>query len=76
MRNWLPRNWLRHGVDRRRLLLLVFEGGATFLARAREALLKIHELAAAYFREQLAGPAGARARAAKVARYGKRKFTL
>ena len=28
----------------------------------REALLKIHEVAAAYFREQLAGPAGARAR--------------
>lgn len=31
-------------------------------ARTREALLKIHELAAVYFREQLAGPAGARAR--------------
>jgi DNA primase len=29
----------------------------------REALLKIHEIAAAYFREQLATPAGARARA-------------
>jgi DNA primase len=28
----------------------------------REALLKAHEVAAAYFREQLAGPAGARAR--------------
>ena len=28
----------------------------------REALLKVHEMAAAYFREQLAGPAGARAR--------------
>jgi DNA primase len=28
----------------------------------REALLKVHEVAAAYFREQLAGPAGARAR--------------
>jgi DNA primase len=28
----------------------------------REALLKIHEIAAAYFREQLAAPAGARAR--------------
>jgi DNA primase len=28
----------------------------------REALLKVHEIAAAYFREQLAGPAGARAR--------------
>ena len=28
----------------------------------REALLKAHEIAAAYFREQLAGPAGARAR--------------
>jgi DNA primase len=31
-------------------------------AALREALLKIHELAAAYFREQLAAPAGARAR--------------
>src|SRR5207302_1485685 len=31
-------------------------------AGLRETLLKIHELAAAYFREQLAGPAGARAR--------------
>jgi DNA primase len=31
-------------------------------ARLREALLKVHEVAAAYFREQLAGPAGARAR--------------
>ena len=30
----------------------------------REALLKMHEMAAAYFREQLAGPAGNRARAA------------
>ena len=30
----------------------------------REALLKMHEIAAAYFREQLAAPAGARARAA------------
>ena len=30
----------------------------------REALLKVHEIAAAYFREQLAAPAGARARAA------------
>lgn len=29
---------------------------------AREALLKMHELASAYFREQLAGPAGGRAR--------------
>ncbi len=29
----------------------------------REALLKVHEIAAAYFREQLATPAGARARA-------------
>src|SRR5439155_16221262 len=28
----------------------------------REALLKAHEIAAAYFREQLAGPAGGRAR--------------
>jgi DNA primase len=28
----------------------------------RESLLKVHEIAAAYFREQLAGPAGARAR--------------
>ena len=31
-------------------------------AGLRESLLKIHEMAAAYFREQLAGPAGARAR--------------
>jgi DNA primase len=31
-------------------------------ARLREELLKVHEVAAAYFREQLAGPAGARAR--------------
>lgn len=31
-------------------------------AAAREALLKIHEVAAVYFQEQLAGPAGARAR--------------
>jgi DNA primase len=31
-------------------------------AARREALLKIHEVAAAFFREQLAGPAGARAR--------------
>jgi DNA primase len=31
-------------------------------AGLRETLLKIHELAAAYFREQLAGPAGGRAR--------------
>ena len=31
-------------------------------ARLREDLLKIHEVAAGYFREQLAGPAGARAR--------------
>ena len=31
-------------------------------ASLREALLKVHELAAAYFREQLASPAGARAR--------------
>ncbi len=31
-------------------------------AKNREALLKIHELAAAYFREMLASPAGARAR--------------
>jgi DNA primase len=30
--------------------------------RLREALLKVHEVAAAYFREQLAGPSGARAR--------------
>jgi DNA primase len=29
----------------------------------RESLLKVHEIAAAYFREQLAAPAGARARA-------------
>ena len=32
-------------------------------AGLREALLKMHEIAADYFREQLAGPAGARARA-------------
>src|SRR5204863_10025270 len=31
-------------------------------ARLREELLKLHDVAAAYFREQLAGPAGARAR--------------
>src|SRR5438067_7279103 len=31
-------------------------------AALREALLKAHEIAAAYFREQLGGPAGARAR--------------
>src|SRR5215471_447789 len=31
-------------------------------AGLRESLLKLHEIAAAYFREQLAGPAGARAR--------------
>jgi DNA primase len=31
-------------------------------AQLREALLKAHEVAAAYFREQLAGPSGARAR--------------
>src|SRR6266571_4598993 len=31
-------------------------------AALREALLKMHEIAAAYFREQLAGPPGARAR--------------
>ena len=31
-------------------------------ARLREELLKVHEIAAGYFREQLAGPAGARAR--------------
>jgi DNA primase len=31
-------------------------------AALREALLKAHEIAAAYFREQLTGPAGARAR--------------
>src|SRR3954471_11975699 len=31
-------------------------------AGLREALLKVHEVAAEYFREQLAGPAGARAR--------------
>jgi DNA primase len=34
----------------------------------REALLKIHEAAAAYFREQLAGPSGARARQQLAAR--------
>jgi len=31
-------------------------------ARLREALLKVHEVAAGYYREQLAGPAGSRAR--------------
>jgi DNA primase len=31
-------------------------------ARLREAFLKMHEIATAYFRDQLAGPAGARAR--------------
>src|SRR5262245_40424952 len=31
-------------------------------ASLREALLKVHEIAAAFFREELAGPAGARAR--------------
>ena len=31
-------------------------------ASLREALLKVHEIAAAFFREQLAGPGGARAR--------------
>ena len=31
-------------------------------AGLRESLLKVHEVAASYFREQLAGPAGARAR--------------
>lgn len=31
-------------------------------ARLREELLKVHEVAARYFKEQLAGPAGARAR--------------
>jgi DNA primase len=31
-------------------------------AGLRESLLKVHEVAAAYFREQLAGPAGSRAR--------------
>ena len=42
------------------------EGGEDDAARRdaglREALLKIHEVAAEYFREQLAGPAGVRAR--------------
>src|SRR6476619_3699251 len=32
-------------------------------SQLRESLLKVHEVAAAYFREQLAAPAGARARA-------------
>ena len=31
-------------------------------ARLREAMLKIHEIAAQYFRDELAGPAGSRAR--------------
>src|SRR5256885_5918163 len=38
------------------------EGSGGDAAGLREALLKIHEIAAAYFREQLAAPAGARAR--------------
>src|SRR5437667_10780230 len=38
------------------------DDGARRHAGLREALLKAHEMAAAYFREQLAGPAGARAR--------------
>ena len=41
------------------------DGNATMrgaIRRLREALLKVHEVAAAYFREQLAAPAGARAR--------------
>jgi DNA primase len=37
-------------------------------ASLREALLKMHEIASAYFREQLAGPAGARARQQLVER--------
>ena len=37
-------------------------GGGQADARLREDLLKAHELAAAYFREQLAGPGGLRAR--------------
>jgi DNA primase len=36
--------------------------GAGSDTRVRESLLKIHESAAAYFRQQLAGPGGARAR--------------
>jgi DNA primase len=35
---------------------------ARYESGTREALLKMHEMAAAYFREQLASPAGARAR--------------
>src|SRR5690348_13721838 len=38
------------------------EGEARQDTALREALLKIHEMASAYFREQLAAPAGARAR--------------
>src|SRR4249920_667752 len=41
------------------------EGGGDDAARdagLREALLKVHEVAAAYFRDQLASPIGARAR--------------
>src|SRR5204863_1787863 len=38
------------------------EGGEHPDTRLREELLKVHEAAAAYFREQLAGPGGARAR--------------
>jgi len=37
-------------------------GGDGHDASQREALLKVHEIAAAYFREQLAGPAGSHAR--------------
>ena len=38
------------------------DGSGDDAAGLREALLKVHEIAAAYFREQLAAPAGARAR--------------
>jgi DNA primase len=38
------------------------DGEADSDDRLREPLLKMHEIAAAYFREQLSGPAGARAR--------------
>jgi DNA primase len=38
------------------------EDGSRQDARVREALLKVHEVAAAYFRDQLTSPAGTRAR--------------
>lgn len=44
------------------------EGPDATGAAEREALLKVHEVAAAWFRQQLLGPAGARARALLVER--------